>query len=104
MPSQAAFELLAHVRNVGPYEEWLARPRGKARVRLPALLVARRAHPARDDPAALNERLSVASDVAQRVEHQNVVHCFGRFATEDLTAQLLEALDGIDLAAALRRG
>jgi serine/threonine protein kinase len=103
VPTQAAFELLAHVRNVGPYEEWLARPRGHAKARLPALVVARRAHPAREDPVALNERLGVASTIAQRVEHQNVVHCFGRFDTEDLTAQLLEALDGIDLAVGLRR-
>jgi serine/threonine protein kinase len=65
--------------------------------------VARRANPSREDPAALNERLGIASEIAQRVEHQNVVHCFGRLQTEDLTAQLLEALEGIDLARALRR-
>lgn len=98
--SAAAFELLARVRTVGPYEEWLARPDDP---RLPRLLVARRAHPAREDQAALNRRLALASRLAQKVEHQNVVHCHGRIETNDLTAQLLEALDGLSLALALER-
>ncbi len=103
MQSPAGFELLAYLRNVGPYEEWLARPRGKARLGLPALVVARRAHPSRPDGPALDARLAVASRIAQKVEHQQVVHCYGRFDTTELTAQLLEALEGIDLACALRR-
>lgn len=98
--SPAAFALLARMRTVGPYEEWLARPDD---LRLPPLVVARRAHPERKDQTALNRRLAVASEIAQRLEHQNVVHCHGRIETSDLTAQLLEALDGAPLGAALER-
>lgn len=92
-------ELLVRLRTVGPYEEWLARTKGDSG--LPPLVVARRPDPARDDPVALSRRLETAAAISREVDHQNIVHCFGRIEKDGVIAQLLEALEGISLATAL---
>ena len=94
---KADFALLARLRTVGPYEEWLLRRDSGT------LMVARRPRPDRPDQDALNQRLSAGSRLAKRVEHQNVVHCMGRIQAPGLTAQLLETLDGVALATALEK-
>lgn len=99
--SGSSLHLLAKLRDVGPYEDWIAEPRREAAKRLPVLVVARRLAPRSDEAEA--QRLDRAARVALELGHQNVVQCFGMMQTEDSIAQIVEALDGLDLERAISR-
>ena len=93
--------LLNTVRTIGPYEEFVARPVGRAD--LPEGLVARRPHPDRADGAVLSERLRVLSGRAQIVEHHLTVQCFGILRVSPAQiVQLLEWFPAADLEHLLR--
>ncbi len=94
MPGALGLDLLHRLRDVGAFEDWIARP---AAENLPRQIIARRAHPSRDDGDLLSERLRTATRRTQRLSHPSVRHCFGVAEGEGQAVQLLEHLPGLSL-------